>query len=67
MWIIGIDATGWAGSTRSKDMNKLHHASGNNFHGQWSITLRGPAEGFALSPGQMREGSDYSSMWLLPA
>jgi hypothetical protein len=32
----------------------LHRISGRNFHGSYSITLQGPAEGFVLSDGQTR-------------
>ena len=31
-----------------------HKISGHNFHGRYSLVLRGPAEGFALSEGQSR-------------
>ena len=38
-------------------MSKIinHIVSGNNFHGDYSITLRGPADGFALSKAQARK------------
>ena len=32
-----------------------HTISGNNFHGNYSITLRGPATGFILSKSQQRK------------
>jgi len=32
----------------------IHEVSGSNLHGQYTITLRGPAEGFELSPAQAR-------------
>lgn len=32
----------------------LHEISGHNFHGRYSLRLRGPVEGFTLSEGQAR-------------
>lgn len=32
-----------------KSKMMIHKLSGNNFHGNWSLTLRGSAEGFRLS------------------
>jgi len=32
-----------------------HEISGGNFHGEYRITLRGPAEGFRLSKSQERK------------
>lgn len=52
-----------AGLIRSKPQNKetnqmtdtmIHEISGNNFHGGYHLRLRGPAEGFTLSPSQRR-------------
>jgi len=31
-----------------------HTISGNNFHGNYSVNLRGPAGGFILSPHQIQ-------------
>ena len=38
-------------------MSKIinHVISGNNFHGNYRFTLRGPAEGFILSASQKRK------------
>ena len=33
----------------------IHEVSGHNFHGHYSFTLRGPAEGFILSESQRRK------------
>ena len=35
-------------------MMMMHEISGHNFHGSYSLRLRGPAEGFVLSDGQAR-------------
>ncbi len=32
-----------------------HQISGGNFHGEYHLNLRGPAEGFILSPAQARK------------
>jgi hypothetical protein len=31
----------------------LHEITGHNFHGHYHLTLRGPAQGFVLSPAQV--------------
>lgn len=33
-------------------MNKIHKLMGESFHGWYEVNLKGPAEGFLLSPGQ---------------
>ena len=37
--------------------NIVHTYSGNSFHGNWSVKLRGPAAGFTLSPSQQRRAA----------
>ena len=32
----------------------IHTISGNNFHGNYSVNMRGPKDGFILSPSQVR-------------
>ena len=32
----------------------IHTISGNNFHGNYSVNLRGPKDGFILSASQVR-------------
>ena len=36
------------------EMVKTHEIFGNNFHGNYRVKVRGPAEGFDLSPAQLR-------------
>jgi hypothetical protein len=35
--------------------NKIHTINSSSFHGHYTITLRGPAMGFVLSPGQAKK------------
>ncbi len=37
----------------TKTTTIVHEISGYNFHGGYHLRLRGPAEGFALSPSQL--------------
>jgi len=36
----------------------IHEVRGHNFHGQYTIRLRGPAEGFVLSERQAQKVAD---------